>query len=684
MAKLHRFTTPAYYTGGGTFPVEPGVTFDYINVVSGGIGAGGSAFADGAKGAGPNAGTYFMAFGEDATSSNFNRPQRALAENCDYLDDALHRSIATPAIASGIAALSTQVVLPVGTYLGPGGLTNDVAGLRALFSLLNANADEEITTNPGGVAVVVDHMTGNAGDLAKITGAGGYADNAITAVFTAAVPAGITARLWYGARSNLATLPSDAFTSIKIRSAQEVSAAVENVLRNLHGNSLDWNAAWTMTIFELATGGFDSFYRHRTTPGFQSVPPASNLPANTAVDTPGAGSWYIRDGVAMAGYSRMGIQGAAFGDPLNALWKTYFQDTASSATGFAAYGRRRFTNVANETTTRPGLATYLSLVQHNQTGSQVSFYTNVPAGSTCTVALVSGEGNVVLTQAGAYWSDGAESAIAVGYDMVEITWTESAVTKPRTYVISGYIDTTTIRVRNPDGTVPVFPVGPAAGTVTWIKTSWAIGDGGPQALGSGVALGSGGFFSSLPKLRGTEEVGHGTWSMWAPRMSGEIGALPAFQWGGYSSIVSESVLSYVPNGFAYGDGSLATDGGNFRAAQHQWSLQDLFVDDTAAPIDVLWRYGWYRILVDYTGGTTTATFNFTDEPKAGSMYFLDVTRELDSTVTRLAITSPGVTNVLSVNDSYLQPIATDAPAVRDHYIGYAVSTTRVEWTVLRF
>jgi hypothetical protein len=223
--KFHRFVDPTYFTGGGEFPVESGTTYDLVNVTSGGTGAGGSAFADAAKVGGPNVGTYFAAFGEDATSANFNRGVRAVAENTDHLDNLFHRDLALPSAATGIAVGAANVVLPVGTYLGPGGLSNTPSGLASIFSLLDNNGQEIFS---GATHLVVDHLTGNAGDLALIAGAGGFAANAITAVFTAVIPGSVaSAQVRYGAHANLATIPSDTLLRDKIRGTGVHIAAID-------------------------------------------------------------------------------------------------------------------------------------------------------------------------------------------------------------------------------------------------------------------------------------------------------------------------------------------------------------------------------------------------------------------------------------------------------------------------
>src|SRR5262245_10462430 len=114
---FHRQTTPTYF---GALPVG----YDYINNLLSGT----PAFAHGAKVGGPNAGTYFVAFGEDATSSDFNRPHKALAENCDILDDYAHRDLAVPVKTSDVVAggggVSSIVLTGPGIFIGEGGTPN--------------------------------------------------------------------------------------------------------------------------------------------------------------------------------------------------------------------------------------------------------------------------------------------------------------------------------------------------------------------------------------------------------------------------------------------------------------------------------------------------------------------------------------------------------------------------------
>jgi hypothetical protein len=98
---FHRLTVPSYFGG------LPG-GYDYINNAL----VGTPAVADGQKSGGPNDGTYFIAFGEDVTEADANRPNLALAENCDFLDDVARRDLAVPVLKEVVLAGATQFVLP--------------------------------------------------------------------------------------------------------------------------------------------------------------------------------------------------------------------------------------------------------------------------------------------------------------------------------------------------------------------------------------------------------------------------------------------------------------------------------------------------------------------------------------------------------------------------------------------
>ncbi len=225
---FHRYVQPTYF-GAPSIPQGPapitfnGIPYRFLNVTSGGVGAGdGSAFMDGAKADGPNAGTFVQAFSEQGRAIFANRGLRALAENTDHLDDLFHRDIASPVRTSLTTAGSpvSSIALPASTFIGNAG----GYPLDGLFSILD-DTNQEILN--GTTKVVVQSITG-------ATVGGGFSNGAITLNLNVAIPVTTQYRVYYATRSNLAELPVDALTSISVRVSEEVAAPVRNALAALN------------------------------------------------------------------------------------------------------------------------------------------------------------------------------------------------------------------------------------------------------------------------------------------------------------------------------------------------------------------------------------------------------------------------------------------------------------------
>lgn len=206
---FHRFTVPSY-TGG-----LPG-GYDYINnALSGTPATYDTARSDG----GPNTGTYFVGGAEDARSQTVNRGLAALAQNTDALDDILRRDIAVPAITSVVTAASPVSSLTLsgpGVFLGASGTPNSAAGINTFIEILDST-DKEIVDSTGTRCMVTAISGGTVGS-------GGFSAGNVVCTVSPAIPIGTNYHVYYGVRSNLATMPVDAITNVKIRSAQEVSA----------------------------------------------------------------------------------------------------------------------------------------------------------------------------------------------------------------------------------------------------------------------------------------------------------------------------------------------------------------------------------------------------------------------------------------------------------------------------
>lgn len=582
---FHRFETPTYFGG---LPVG----YDLINVVSGGTGAGGSAFADGVKGLGnPNSGTYFVAWGEDATSSNANRGLRALAQNTDLLDDLFHRELAraertTDAVAGAPVA---AVVLPVNTFIGTAGYTTSVADLGRLFSILDAS-DNEIIIQSTGQKVQVTSVTLGAGDTIGGGGANGsFSGNTVTINISPSIPTGTTYRIWYASRTDLATLPVDAFTTIKIRGAEEVTGAVEDLFRLLHGNNLSWNAAWTTTVYDMAASGLWDRY-NRGTASAMGSPPESYWAQ--ALDSAGSGGWLRRSGPALTMYTYADEVGG-YTDPINALFAGKFVDQApfdaSGATGLVIYGARKSgSQTTGESPYEPGAASFMALWPHHygNTVDASSPYTRIFEGATASLANVgaynanTGEAVVTVTQAGNYFRKSGESAIACGYDMLEVTYTQSALVQRAVFVIVAHgasNDTgnvAKVRVRRLDGAIPDFSSCTSV-TIRWHSLSFGVGDGAGRyhktkyAYSDSTAILFDGLFYQVPTRLTTEAEQDDIVRVPATFSAVDVlGASPAVLWGGFQYTVPSGPVT---------PSSLNGDGGIY--AQGQTTLAQLMAFD---------------------------------------------------------------------------------------------------------
>lgn len=571
---FHRFITPTYFGG---LPVG----YDLINVVSGGTGAGGSAFADGVKGLGnPNSGTYFVAWGEDATSSNANRGLRALAQNTDVLDDLFHRELARAVRTNDVVAGSpvSTVVLPINTFIGTAGYTTSTADLARLFSILDGS-DNEIIIQSTGQRVQVTSVTLGAGDAIGGGGANGsFSGNTVTLNISPSIPTGTTYRIWYGNRTNLAELPVDAFTTIKIRGAEEVSSSVEDLFRLLHGNNLSWNASWTTTVYDMAASGLWDRYNRGTANAMGSPPEAY---WTQALDSEGSGGWIRRSGPALTMYTYADEVGG-YTDPINALFAGKFVDQApfdaSGATGFVLYGARRSGSATvGESLYEPGAASFMALWPHHyiNTVDASSPYTRIFEGATATLANVgaynanTGEAVVTVTQAGNYFRKSGSSAIACGYDMLEITYTQSAVAKRIVCVIVAHgasNDTgnaAKVRVRRLDGAIPDFSSCTSV-TIRWHSLSFGVGDGAGRyhktkyAYSDATAILFDGLFYQVPPRLTTEAEQDDIVRVPATFSAADVlSASPAVLWGGFQYTVPSGPV--VPSSLN-GDGGMTVQG----------------------------------------------------------------------------------------------------------------------------
>lgn len=567
---FHRYSVPTYFGG---LPVG----YDYINDPATNGDAGISAFADGKKSSGVNAGTYFIAFNEDATSNDANRPAKALAQNTDAIDDILHRDLALAARTADVTAGSavSSIVIAGQVFVGDLGVSNTQAQRDALISVLDNNDNEVLVGNTKVQASLIHD--GSSNNVVGTQTSGFF--NTVTVNLNVAIPIGTTYRLYYGSRGNLATLPKDAFTSIKIRGAQEVEAAVEQLFRDLHSSAAgtNWNDPWAASVNSLARTGLDGRYRLSTTdPG-----------GTPALNTPGNGGTITRDGPSLAvefpsyDLTTFGTVGVTrYPDPLLAAWRlrraTKTVSTAydtrqggdygivqeSPYHNLADVGEVAYNHVTNAIVTElvPRSITTTTLAAHNVT-SKINAtgigVVNPSAGTDATSR------RTLQVASGDYIRNTSNQRVAVRpTDLIEVTDATSGQVVG-TYRLDAVLTDTSFTVKAVSGALP--PIGPSGASANvklrWLQTIASLG--GQHRAGSGSTHGVPSLFVAQPSALtdgySDENIAAAAILMSAHAVRG-IGApelqYNALLWGGFG-------LDGVPqyNGRLDGDGGMRTFGG---------------------------------------------------------------------------------------------------------------------------
>lgn len=203
---FHRLTVPSYFGG---LPAG----YDYINNAISGT----PAFANDVLAGGPNVGSYFVGFGDDGTSADANRPAKALAANTDFLDNLMRadlvQMVRTGDTTVGGSPQTSITLTGTGTiWLGSGGYT-----FQDLFHIVDSTErDIEVS----GTKVVVSGISAG-GTLGT-----GFASGSVTLTLNVGIPVGVTFRMYFCQRTNLATLPIDALTLPFMRNSDGVDGTV--------------------------------------------------------------------------------------------------------------------------------------------------------------------------------------------------------------------------------------------------------------------------------------------------------------------------------------------------------------------------------------------------------------------------------------------------------------------------
>lgn len=699
---FHRLVVPTYFGG------LPG-GYDYINDPAANGDPGVASFTDGKKASGPNQGTYLVAFGEDATSTFANRGLKALAENTDNLDNLLRRDIALTERTADVLAGApvSSVVISGQVFVGEFGVANTQAIRDTLVSVLDNN-DNEIITSAGVIVKALLIHDGASNNVVGVTAAGFY--NTPTVSLNVAIPAGVTYRVYYGIRSNLASLPKDAFTSIKIRGAQEVSGEVERVLRDLHTNvSGVWNGPWLATIASLALTGLDGRYR------LASV----SAPVLTQ-DTPGNGGFINRDGPAVKlraptylldTVGTVGID--SYPDPVLAMLRlervspvtaTAFDLNRGGDHGLVQESPYRNTADANEVgsghVTGPLV---LDMIPRSITASSIGSGTALTRINSAAVATVNPDALTDTTsrrtiQVGGsdFVRDGSNRTALRQTDYFEII--NNATGLPiGTYRLDAILSSTRFTVRALTGALP--PIGPSGSSasvrIRWLQPTVSIG-GTHRAATALIGQGTPHFLVAAPGVLHADYDNNAIVpyaAFMAASARRDIGItnlnlLQAMAWGGFDL---DGMLSY--KGFLYGDGGIVVAGGKQRLSLNSNLSQTFPVANGGGAISWNPLAGGHVIIRPTTAWTTNPspiTFAI-DTTKGyvaevGDNFRLDVI--IPSGTPAVSITWPG--NFLFSDNDGVLPL--DVGAVTSetaivsyefHYVAYTVPSNSNHWLAKR-
>lgn len=458
---FHRYVDPTYDRLGGAFPGVIGAqTYDRINVISGGTGGGGSSNADGPKVGGPNAGTYLVAFGEDATSSFANRGLRALAQNTDFLDDIVRGSIPRPTTIDYPSPNSIFLELT-----GHDVFVGDSAGVPAANLIhVVTQTGEQVFSDEGFPIVVVDIDNGS-----PPTEIGSGFINSPRLRFSHAVRVPLS--IICGTRT------SKAHTIESPDRDMVFSLAMNAFVKGVLGAS-------------LSTHGLDERYRRSTGPSTQ----------NPDVDTPGSGATIVRDGQSVTMLlPEVNLRAASWPDPLMAAHTVRNQsfDRTSQEVGYGGdigylalttesqiLGSGTF-EVSSRSAIRAAHATLMPRDLRAPTISGGTALTFIPAGAGATLNPGGVSDPLIELDAPYYFKVAGETGVYSGDDYLLVTRADG---RQEAYLLDVDVDGSLGLANNqahlilPTGLEnqdPWFPANEAV-TVQWYSTYY---------MGGGVARG---------------------------------------------------------------------------------------------------------------------------------------------------------------------------------------------------
>jgi hypothetical protein len=337
---FHRLTIPTYYGGLPT-------GYDYINNADGGT----PAPADGKKIGGPNNGTYFVAFQDDATSSNANRANKALAENCDALDDLFRTSQVVIRYIDGVTTEpgTDTFTLPGDVYVGGSNedppVVADEYTVQGLVHMVDAYGNDIVVGED--IVSPSDILDASGVSVVGVPASGFYTNPRV--YFPLGLPASTHYRIYYLARRSLHDIirykPSEFFT---------------NQIRNIH-----------YVPAGLHLQGLNEKYNRQV--AYDAILPET-WPTNTPVvwSTPGSGAWFKKTAHPITGFIKRPFSGTVQGT-LDSL------DYLLGAT-FAAQSNIRLTDFGNppNSTYRLGAGSGFVYMGHGATAFEDHNATGAP------------------------------------------------------------------------------------------------------------------------------------------------------------------------------------------------------------------------------------------------------------------------------------------------------------------
>ncbi len=451
MALFHRFVDPTYFTfPGESFPAAPGGTgtiglhtYDRVNVESGGIGGGTSANADAQVAAGLNTFTYFIQFGQDATSLATNRGFRAVFESLDTVDDILRTSLPRRASQAAASPASISVVVTGEVFV------SDDAGTPAneLFYIVETATGRPIYNGLTRV-VIADVDNGAPG---TIIGTGWFTNPRV--LFNTTVNVAYT--LYYGTRTTYGRVAEEENSLWWVHNVAASRTAIAGEGQGLHG--------------------LDERYRRAT----------DITDAAAVADTPGSGASIVRDGQAIAMSFPVGdMDVVTYPDPWLAghrvAYTSYAETVASSNHGgdlgfLALSGARATGNTAELSAHGPMrgvVGTYIPRSIDSDTIDGTTF-TRIPAAAAATLNVAGVDSSRLLLTAPNYFKSGTETAFYDNIDVLLVDFGGGVVQAYLGELDSGLADGE-IRLKLLTGELATFSSDTAV-TVTWYSGFFLAG-----------------------------------------------------------------------------------------------------------------------------------------------------------------------------------------------------------------